>query len=272
MKWMTAMAIMAAALIAGSAVAQDHGERREQARSLAAAGKLGEALAVYDELTSSRSGDVTLYSEATRIAAAAHDMRRAAVYRERLLKVDPKDFNTRSAVALAYRLAGDEAEARRATDEFRAYWKASTDPKERASPLLVIDRFQAGPWTVYAVECMEIAGDYGVGYMFDVWGPKTPPLPPEERAANHRERIVLEHNRLDQKMLSELKHQDVPIHPTLDALSANGHATLKWFDGEPTYPVIRDIVSQYVANDKDLATRASIGNAWSRIDCLTDRK
>ena len=76
-------------------------------------------------------------------------------------------------------------------------------------------------------------------------------------AANHRERIVLEHNRLDQKILSELKHEDAPMHPTLDALFANGHAALKWFDGEPTY----------VADDKDLATKAPIGNAWSRIAC-----
>jgi len=47
------------------------------------------------------------------------------------------------------------------------------------------------------------------------------------------------------------------MHPTLDALFANGHAALKWFDGEPTY----------VADDKDLASKAPIGNAWSRIAC-----
>lgn len=69
-------------------------------------------------------------------------------------------------------------------------------------------------------------------------------------AANHRERIVLEHNRLDQKILSELKHENAPMHPTLDALFANGHATLKWFDGEPTYPVIHDLVSQCVTDAK----------------------
>jgi hypothetical protein len=119
---------------------------------------------------------------------------------------------------------------------------------------------------------MEIAGDYGVGYMFDVWGPKVPPLPPEERAANHRERIVLEHNRLDQKVLSELEHKDAPMHPTLDLLAADGHATLKWFDSEPTYPVLRDAVSQFVANDKNLATRPPMGNAWSRITCMVAGK
>ena len=91
-------------------------------------------------------------------------------------------------------------------------------------------------------------------------------------AANHRERIVLEHNRLDQKILSELKHEDAPMHPTLDALFANGHATLKWFDGEPSYPVIHDLVSQYVADDKDLASKAPIGNTWSRITCLAGGK
>jgi hypothetical protein len=269
---MTAAAIMAASLIAFPAAAQDNGDRREQARSLATSGKLVEALSIYDELTSSGSSDLTLYTEATRAAAAAHDMRRAAVYRERRLKIDPNDFNTRSSIPLAYRLAGDEAEARRSRDEFVAYWKASTDAKVRANPSLVIDRFQAGAWTVYALECMEISGDYGVGYMFDVWGPKAPPLPPDELLANHRERIVLEHNRLDQKVLSELKHEDAPVRPTLDLLFANGHATLKWFDGEPTYAAIHDAVSQYVANDKDLTNRPPMGNAWSRITCLAGGK
>jgi hypothetical protein len=273
MMWMKATALMGVAcLMVSSAVAQEASVRRQQARSFVISGKLVEALSIYDELTTSGSSDLTLYTEAASTAAAAHDMRRAALYRERRLKVDPNDYNTRSTIPLAYRLAGDEAEARRSREEFRTYWKASTDPKVRAQPHLVIDRFQAGPWTVYAVECMEIAGDYGVGYMFDVWGPRAPPLPPEESAANHRERIVLEHNRLDQKVLSELKNKDTPMHPTLDLLSADGHATLKWFDGEPTYPALRDIVSQFVANDKDLATRPPIGNAWSRITCVVGGK
>ncbi len=272
MMCMKVVALMAVSLIASSAAAQDDGVRREQARSFATSGKLAEALAIYDELTSSGSSDLTLYTEATRAAAAAQDMRRGALYRERRLKVDPNDFNARSTVPLAYRLAGDEAEARRSREEFRAYWKASTDPNVRAQPQLVIDRFRVGPWTVYAVECMEIAGDYGVGYMFDVWGPKVPPLPPEERAANHRERIVLEHNRLDQKVLSELKHEDAPMHPTLDLLSGNGHATLKWFEGEPAYSVLREAVSQFVANDKELASRPPMGNAWSRITCMVGGK
>jgi len=272
------MRVMALALIGivvvavCPAAAQDDGIRRQQARSLATSGKLGEALSIYDELTKSGSNDLTLYTEASRTAAAAQDMRRGAVYRERRLKIEPNDYTTRSTIPLAYRLAGDEVEARRSREEFRAWWKVSTDPEVRARSSLVIDRFQAGPWTVYAVECMEIAGDYGVGYMFDVWGPKAPPLPPEEREANHRERIVLEHNRLDQKILSELKHEDAPMNPTLDLLFANGHATLKWFDSEPAYPALRDAVSQFVASDKALATRPPFGNSWSRITCMAGGK
>lgn len=273
MIWIKAMALtVVVGLMISSAASQEAGDRRQQARSFASSGKLSEALSIYDELTSSGSRDLTLYTEATNAAAAAQDMRRSAVYRERRLKIYPNDYNARSTIPLAYRLAGDEAEARRSRDEFRAFWKASTDPKIRAQASLVIDRFQAGSWTVYAVECMEIAGDYGVGYMFDVWGPKVPPLSPEERVANHRERIVLEHNRLDQKILSELKQRDVPMHPTLDLLSAEGHATLKLFDREPTYAAIRDAVSQFVANDKNLATRPPMGNAWSQITCMVGGK
>jgi hypothetical protein len=273
MMWMKAVALIGfVGLTFSSAAAQEGSVRREQARTFAASGNFVEALSIYDELTSSGSSDLTLYTEAAHAAAAAQDMRRGAIYRERRLKIDPNDYNTRFTIPLAYRLAGDETEARRSREEFRAWWKASTDPSVRAQPSLVIDRFKVGPWTVYAVECMEIAGDYGVGYMFDVWGPKAPPLPPEERAANHRERIVLEHNRLDQKIMSELKQENAPMHPTLDLLSAQGHATLKWFDSEPAYPALREAVTQFVANDKGLAARPPMGNAWSHITCRVEGK
>jgi hypothetical protein len=38
------------------------------------------------------------------------------------------------------------------------------------------------------------------------------------------------------------------------------------------YPVIHDLVSQYVADDKDLASEAPMGNTWSRIVCQAGGK
>lgn len=264
----SAVSVIAAMAVATSAMAQTGGDpRRDQARSLAASGNFAEALKLYDNLTAAGSTDVALYTEATRAAVGAHDLRRAAVYAERRMKIDPNDYNTHAFVPLAYRLGGDEAEAKRTRAEFVSYWKASTDPKVRSQSLFLIDTFRAGPWTVNALQCFEIGGDFGVGYVFDVWGPKAPPLPPDQVAANYRERIVLEHNRLDKKMASEIAGRDVPVRPTLDVLRAGGHATLKWFDGEPPYATLRDIVEQYVANDTDLAIKPPIGGTWNRITC-----
>ena len=269
--WFVAIAGMAMAMaLAVSASAQGgNSARREQARALTTAGNAAEALKIYDDLTGTRSTDVSLYMEATRAATGAHDFRRAAVYTERLVAVDPGNYGARVFVPLAYRLAGDESEALRARKEFAAYWKGSADPQVRSKPFLTIDTFRAGNWSVNVIQCLEIGGDFGVGYIFDVWGPKAPPMPPEELAANHRERIVLEHNQLDQKIASEMAHHEVPIRPTLDALSGTGHSTLKWFDGEPSYAVIRDIVGPYIANDKALATQTPMGNNWGRITCQT---
>lgn len=248
--------------------AQDTGDfQRNQARSLVQAGNFTEAFKIYDDLTNTGSAEAALYAEATRAAIDGHDMRRAAIYAERRLNVDPNDLNTHEFVPLAYRLAGDEAEARRARDEFQSYWKSSADEKVRAKPFLMIDTFRAGPWTVSVLQCMEIGGNFGIGYIFDVWGPQAPPLPSDQLAENHRRRIVLEHNRIDQQVSSELSHKDAPLRPTLDVLSATGHATLKWFDDEPAYATIRDIVGHYVANEKNLANEPPLGGRWNQMTC-----
>jgi hypothetical protein len=246
-------------------VPPDNSLRRERARSLAASGKLAEALAIYDGLVTSGSADLTLYAEARNAARAAHDMRRNAAYGERELKANPNNFGLRNAIPLMYRLAGDEANFQRRREEFIVYWKASTDPGIRSKPFLAVDRFRAGMWTVYVIECLEIGGDFGVGYVFDVWGPKAPPLPPEELEANLHERIVLEHNRKTNRVESELTHTNASMRPTLDALSAKGHVTLNWFGEEPSYATIRNIVAQHVASDTNLGP--PMNRVWARITC-----
>lgn len=240
---------------------------RERARSLAAAGNLPDALAIYDALTAAAAVDPALYAEAMQAAKAARDMRRMAAYGERLIKVDPANYDVRSIIPLAYRLAGDERAAEHWRADVAAYWKSATDPGVRSKPALFIDAFRAGSWMVNVIQCLEVGGDFGVGYVFDVWGPKAPPLPVEELRANHRERIVLEHNRLDQKILSEMTHTQAPMRPTLDALDSGGHATLKWFDDEPAYAVVREIVGRYVAGDAGLAAKPPMGGRWAAIDC-----
>ncbi|MFH0301974.1 hypothetical protein AAFX91_33265 [Bradyrhizobium sp. 31Argb] len=83
---------------------------------------------------------------------------------------------------------------------------------------------------------------------------------------------MLEHNKLTQKVLSELNKRDEPPVPTLDLLTPDRHATLQMFDSEPDYPTLRDIVAKYVANEQDLASKPRMGRAWDHIRCLTESK
>ncbi|TAI65815.1 hypothetical protein CWO89_11555 [Bradyrhizobium sp. Leo170] len=273
MRSVMAIVLLAICCIGGPVAAEENIEsRRAQARALAAAGKPAEALPIYDDLTLSGSLDSALYKEATQAAAAAHDMRRVPLYMERRVKADPSDYTTRSIIALAWRVAGDEAQAKRSREDYLAFWRASTDPRVRAIPFLAIDQFSAGDSTVYAYQCVEVAGDFGVGYMFEVYTPMGPPLPLTEAIKNHRQRIVLEHNKMTQKVLSELNKRDGPPVPTLDLLTPDRHATLQMFDGEPDYPMLRDIVAKYVANEQDLASKPPMGRAWNHIRCLTESK
>lgn len=253
----------------GDQMPSAHFDLRKQAQSLATSGKLSEALAVYDKLTASGAADASLYDEARAVAMRAGDIRRVAVYAERQLKVDPHNGRLRELVAVAYQVANDDKNAQRAREEYLAYWKASTDPKVRSQPLFMIDSFKAGAFTVNVLQCTEIGGDFGVGYMFDIWGPKAPPLAPSEAAANHRGRIVLEHNQMTRRVMSELSKKEVPVMPTLDALYNDAHVTVQRFADEPPYAMLRRIVAKYVANDQRLNTSPSFSGArLAQIYCL----
>lgn len=174
--------------------AQTPDPRRDQARALASSGKFADALALYDTLTASGSTDLALYGEAANVAKAAGDMKRLGLYSERQSKIDPGDAHLRMLAPLAYQIAGDDADALRLRQDYLAFRKASTDPKINSQSFFMIDRFRVGAYMVNALECPEIGGKFGIGYIFDVFGPKDTPLTQAEMLPNHREKIVVEHD------------------------------------------------------------------------------
>jgi hypothetical protein len=273
MKGLVVAAFIAMCSTAALAAAENGADsRREQAQSLVATGKPAEALPLYDELTAAASPDAALYKEALRAAAAAHDKRRTAIYFERQAKAAPDDFVLQSLIAYAWRMAGDEAEARRAGADFIVYWKASTNPALRARPFFRIDQFGTGNATVTVYQCVEVAGKLGVGYLFDIATPTIPPPPPGESPLTPRQRIVLEHDRAVQELLAKQLNKPDVVRPSLDLLSPGQHATLRWFDAEPDYLAVRDIVGKYVVSEGDLASKPPMGNAWAGLTCTTDTK
>jgi hypothetical protein len=273
MRLLFVISLIATCWIGGSAAAEDGVDpRRVQAQSLVSSGKPAEALPIYDELTAAGSSDPALYSEASRAAAAAHDMRRVAVYLERNINTHPYNYILRHILPFAWRIAGDEAQAQRSREAYIGYWKASTDPTLRSSRSFRIDRFSAGNATVEVYQCVEIAGPLGVGYAFEIFAPANPPADPNALAQAQRQRIVLEHDRNVQEFLAKQLNKPDVVRPSLDLLSPGTHTTLRWFDAEPDYPTIRDIVAQYVASETDLPSKPPMGNAWAGLTCLTEGK
>jgi hypothetical protein len=258
-----------AALVAGAGItaAADPGDaRRDQAAALVDAGDLARALALYDALTEAGSTDPTLYGEAIQAARAAEDFRRDAVYRERQLKIDPDNFRVRQVIPILYRVAGDEANARRSRDELIAYWQAATDPAVRAQPMFSIDRYEVGRWVIVVNECFEVAGTFGVGYQFNVLLARNGPWTP----ADLRSVLVLEHDQLAGRILQRREKPDAPLRPTLDVYEAGTHKTLQVFDADPTYPELRELVGRYVAANAALIDRAPVADA--AVTCATTPK
>jgi hypothetical protein len=271
--WMVAAAIIVACWINCSAAEEQGGnDRRQQAQALVASGKPADALPIYDELTAGGSSDPSLYTEASRAATAAQDMRRAATYIERHVKAEPDNFVLPSIVAYAWRLAGDEAKAQQAAKDYIAYWKASTNPVLRAHPYFRIDQFTAGNATVEVQQCVEIAGRLGVGYVFDVFAPEnTPQSSGGSPAPIFRQRIVLEHDRAVQELLAKQLNKPDVVRPSLDLLTSNSHATLNWFDSEPDYATLRAIVVKLLAG-ADVSSNPPMGKAWAGLTCVTEGK
>jgi len=268
-------AVVLAVLFAASlnpAYADTPDPRREHAKSLAASGNQKDALALYDVLTASGSSDTTLYIEAIAIAKASGDMKRVGLYGERQIRIDPGNQQIRALIPVAYQVAGDQADAQRARQEYVAYWKASTDPTVRAKPFFMIDSFRVGLYMVNVLQCSEIAGNFGVEYMFDIIGPSEVPLAPTELLANHRERFVVEHDLIAQKVALELGGDQPKVAATLDLLSAPNQALLRMFAKEPTYPELRELVAQNVASDASLATKPPMNGAWGRVTCQLSGK
>jgi hypothetical protein len=255
------VALVASIAVAGAAEPDD--ARRAQAAALVKSGDLAGALALYDALTQAGSTDPTLYGEAIRTAQAAEDFRRNAVYRERQLKIDPDNFRVRQVIPILYRVAGDEANAGRSRGELIAFWKAATDPAIRAQPSFTIDRYEVGRWVVIVNECFEIAGTFGVGYQFNVLLAKSGAWTP----ADLRSVIVLEHDQLAGRLQHQADTPDTPIRPSLDVYEAGTHKTLQFFDADPAYPALREIVRHYVSANAALVDRGPVSGA--AVTCAT---
>lgn len=151
------------------ATATSHADdRAERARSLAQAGDLAGALAIYDSLMTPSLEDRSVAHDAIGAAYRAKDARRYIVYAETWLKRDPSEFPVRRLLPGAYMAIGNRAGAGQARTAVMAAWPQAKPlvPKEQTS--FEIDRFSVGTHQVVARQCYEGAGRFGVRFRFDV--------------------------------------------------------------------------------------------------------
>jgi len=220
------------------------------------------ALPIYDALTATGSKDVQIYQDALTAATRARDFRRAALYGERQLLVEPDNFAVRERLAFSYHLAGDVDGFNKARDSAFRYRLSTTDSRI-LSNRLVFDFFELGGLRVFTQECYKSAGPLRIKYRFDIFELNSN----APSGQTFRSYVVLENPEKDDKIAQELTGDTRP-HFFLDAIEENKtvHKSIQQYIGEPSYEVVKSRVAQYLRDNKSISSSSAPGRAFN-ADC-----
>ena len=220
------------------------------------------SLPIYDELTLIGSNEPKLYQDAVVAATGARDFRRAALYGERRLQVDPDDFAARERLAFSYHMAGDVEAFNKARASAFQYRLSTNDPRI-VSNRLMIDLFDVGNFRVFTQECYKRAGPLRIKYRFDV-RERDPNAP---GGMSLRSYLVLENRESDDEIAKE--HGDIRPRFFLDAFENNKsvHKTIQPFIGEPSYDVVKARVAQYLQDNKIISASTLEAGHQFNADC-----
>lgn len=239
----------------------------EMAASRAAAreGRLADATRLAELVI--QSGDFTAddAAQAETFALMAKDLAAVARIREAAVMADKMEWSKASSLPFVYRLAGDEANATRATQRLKEAWPTRPERtrRPRAEAFLALDQFTVGEFTVVAFECFEHTGNFGLGHMFKI---HKKPIGAQIKSEDVLLAIVVEHNMASAKARKELGMGDGTPIPSLDGFDGNSHFKIGNFRAEPTYAELREQVSAYLNAKPQIAKPFGSGR-WAGLSC-----
>lgn len=214
-----------------------------------------------------QSGDFTAddAAQAETFALMAKDLAAVARIREAAVMADKMEWSKASSLPFVYRLAGDEANATRATQRLKETWPTRPERtrRPRAEGFLALDQFTVGEFTVLAFECLEHTGNFGLGHMFKI---HKKPIGAQIKSEDVLLAIVVEHNMASAKARKELGMGDGTPIPSLDGFDGNSHFKIGYFRAEPTYAELREQVSAYLNAKPQISKPYGLG-LWAGLSC-----
>ncbi len=239
-----------------AADAGEVGQRLDEAQALIAARRYEEALDILDQVVA-RDPDSVQASEFASIAASRAGLfERATVYLENLVRLMPRDLGTRFAHLQGLVFAGDRAGHDRAREAFVKYWRESDDSEVKNWPFFPIEVYRGQTFDIRAMQYFELFGPNPILYKFLI----------TRRDSSSAGFISLgSYEKINQieKEIGRLPDGVRLFH--LDGYSPSethqygSHYTYAFYEGEPSYWDIRDIVIEVVESG-DWRTRAVSGS------------
>ena len=211
----------------------------QQAEKLFQAGQFAQALALYEQIITREPSAKLSYCRAGTAAAGAGQLAKAITYYKSCKQVLPESLLPRAELVKLYEIAGDKADRDRERNALLTLHRNTTRPETRAIDHYIRDIFTAGTYSVVAWEYFDLAGDWPTRYRFYVI----------DDANNALYAVAL-----NSSAQAQANAQVMLGHPTkarifhLDVEQSDTITTLKVFEGEPSYDVVKPLVLDAVKN------------------------
>ena len=205
----------------------------QQAEKLYQAGKYDQALALYEQIILREPGAKLSYCRAGTAAAGAGQLGKAIYYYKNCESLYPDSLLPRAELVKLYQITGDHLSRDRERNGLLTLHQNSTRPETKALEHYIRDIFAVGQRSVVAWEYFDLSGDWPSRYRFFVLDDKdntlfTVALSSSAQAQAHAQAI------LGRPAKARIYHLDVEQTDTI--------TTLKIFEGEPGYDVVKPLV------------------------------
>ncbi len=211
----------------------------QQAEKLFQAGQYAQALALYEQIIAREPEAKLSYCRAGTAASGAGQLTKAITYYKSCKQILPDSLLPRAELVKLYEITGDKADRDRERNALLTLHQNTSRPETRAIDHYIRDIFTAGANSVIAWEYFDLTGDWPTRYRFYVI----------DDANNTLYAVAL-----NSSAQAQANAQVILGHPAkarvfhLDVEQSDTITTLKVFEGEPSYDIVKPLVLDAIKN------------------------
>jgi len=218
-----------------AAPAEDLTSKMHEATSMFQKGDFAQALVIFNQIAEAEPSNIVAHNTAGNCSMQLKDYPGAIASFKKALNLQPGEWHNEAGLMQAYSLAGMTKERDNQRAELRQLKSQNRLPQNFH---FLVDSFALGENRVEVVEFYpDLAGGYHYRYWFNLI----------DSTGKQVYRIALESDDIDQVNFAK-------SHPSqsaagerefsLDGYGANTHSTYRFYDGEPSYAVVKDEAKQ----------------------------